>query len=757
MGDRDRTMDEWADGHNEPPLYPGLEGPRDQDEPPQWSLESEVEQHKRDLGNGFDGDVFVQMLDERLSQDVGYATEPATLDALVSIYVHDRPNYTRAKAILRSHKVLKDVEKEVQQRATRTKLHVVGSDIGPALIRSMFPDAPVSEDAVVPVGWSLRCPKASDYALIRMVERRRGDEIRIEAVNVARQPVFITRLLSDIRTTLTHVELVWLARGQWRAAHIARAKVMSAREITAALSNNSHFPVTSNNAAEMVKYMEDYEGDNTSVIEEIPVSTQMGWLGDDCELGFLIGDTHVPSNGEHPEIQFRPETKGETDLAKRFQSKGTLQGWASAIEIAAKQHPAVEFSIYASLAVPLLRVLRAPNFSVDWSGKSSTGKTATLRIAASPWSRPDESGTKTILHTWRGTEVSVERLAACHNDLPVILDDTKHAKKIRGRSIVSDMIFQISSGSGKMRGNPEGLQDAKTFRTIMLSSGETRMIDFDKSGGTVPRVITLWGSPFTGDDSQIENDVDRIMTILDDNYGLAGPAIVKYLNENRDKWDMLRGAYKQYRRMFRDRYQERMSKVIRVNTGACGRVAGHLAVIAVAARLAKHVLGLSWDPMECFDKLWPSIFDAATNVDREVQALRESLQWAAANRHRFFYDESHMNSDDRPVNGWLGYWPLRQRSSTGPGLVDNPNWNCVAFEIEPLRQYLEKQDYNYQAILRQWDEAAISMRRDGRNYGRRLHGFKDKIRRIVIPREVVLDIGGIFDNVDDDGQEEIPF
>ena len=43
----------------------------------------------------------------------------------------------------------------------------------------------------------------------------------------------------------------------------------------------------------------------------------------------------------------------------------------------------VMLGLYASLAVPLLELLQVPDFIVDWSCRTSTGKTTTLRVLVS--------------------------------------------------------------------------------------------------------------------------------------------------------------------------------------------------------------------------------------------------------------------------------------------------------------------------------------------------------------------------------------
>ena len=81
-----------------------------------------------------------------------------------------------------------------------------------------------------------------------------------------------------------------------------------------------------------------------------------------------------------------------------------------------------------ALAPPMLEILGASNFVLDFAGATSSGKTTTLRVAASCWGKPDERSDESAMHTWDVTRVFLERASTIISGMPLILDDTKRAK-----------------------------------------------------------------------------------------------------------------------------------------------------------------------------------------------------------------------------------------------------------------------------------------------------------------------------------------
>jgi uncharacterized protein (DUF927 family) len=133
---------------------------------------------------------------------------------------------------------------------------------------------------------------------------------------------------------------------------------------------------------------------------------------------------------------------------------GTWEGWLAAVE-AARPFPVVWLPLYAALVPPLMRFLPTlPNFILDLCGSTSQGKTTSLRLAASAWGSPDERDGG-LVRSWDNTRVWIERTAAFLGHLPLLLDDTKRARRAEdvGKTCTTS---PTASGAGGARSTRPG-------------------------------------------------------------------------------------------------------------------------------------------------------------------------------------------------------------------------------------------------------------------------------------------------------------
>jgi hypothetical protein len=722
---------------------------------PDWSIDAEAEAPpatptKQDPQFA----AFVDELEERLSDDIGWASERRHIDLLARMYIGDKSEYARAEQVLRRHRVLSLVRTAVKTRARElNNLQAVpggGEALDLVRIREQLPDAPVDADAVVPASWRVDGdPKGPQrYRLIKKVVRRREGEFQTDLVGVAYNPIVISATMIDVADASANLRISWRARGRWRHRVVPREKLCQTRDLITALSGTHGFPANVNNAKDLIAYLADYEAFNEDVIPTRPMTTQMGWQGKAGELGFVAGRTHLAADDDTPAVHFVGADDGEEQLARCVRSSGSLEDWCNAAKIAS-HFPAVEAGIYAALAPPLLDVLRAPNFTIDWSHKTSAGKTTTLSLAASCWGNPDPNASDTLIGSWDMTSVGFERRAAALSCLPMIVDDTKRARSYRGESDVPRVVYAVTNGQGRVRGSATGTQATSYWRTVMLSTGEQRLIDFDKSGGTPARVVTLWGNPFGANSAVVAEAIRRMREGIMRNYGHAGPAVVQWLLENQDRWDDLREVHGQRWTSIRDRMIAFAGERT-MDMSVMDRVAGNLAVLEVTAAVTHSALDLPWEPEDFIDALLPSIVPAAGAVDRELEALRAAVSWAAANRGKFCVGEKH-RSDYEPPGGWLGYWEA----------ATYDNWKVLAFFPVPLRKFLAEQGFEPQGIIRQWAEAGWLTLTEAQRMTSRVADLRGRPRMVVVPREVVEgagDLGAEPEQLEDGKPElDLPF
>jgi len=151
-------------------------------------------------------------------------------------------------------------------------------------------------------------------------------------------------------------------------------------------------------------------------------------------------------------VEFVPSGAGEAALYRAYASRrGTFQGWLEAARVVADEGLLIpQVALLAALVPPLQRKLQIPNFILDVHGNTSTGKSTSLRLAASVYGRPRDPDS--LLLQWMNTSTAVEQVAAVCGELPVFLDDAQHCPSEMKRSV----IYMIANGRGKGRGGGWG-------------------------------------------------------------------------------------------------------------------------------------------------------------------------------------------------------------------------------------------------------------------------------------------------------------
>jgi putative DNA primase/helicase len=550
---------------------------------------------------------------------------------------------------------------------------------------------------------------------------------------VAAGIVVVTAILEELDEDGVHLRIEWLYQGRWRSATVSRAMLASSREVVALAGRG--LPVTSASARELVVWLSRFEHANRPRLPAAYVVRRLGWTGSAGELGFLWGRTllrDVPH-----EVDGAPTTwparsvslvadGGAAQIAEAYRARGDFGAWRVAVgKLAA--YPLAALALFSSLAAPLLRVTDAPNFVIDWSGKSSHGKTSALRVAASCWGLPSERDGGCI-HTWDSTAVGGERAAEMTQYIPLLLDDTKRARRPED---VDAMLYRVYSGRGRLRGRPDGMRKSSTWRTILLSTGEVPATSFSKSQGARARVLSLRGMPF-GDGGSGEV-VEELVGELMEHHGHAGPALVMWLHAHRDQWPAL---VEEYRGYVADQAAGSSNAFAR-------RAAPYVGLLRLAARLASEVLGvgLLWsDVAECIE-----LASARSVADADVGALALDLVvgWAASHATAF---QGRHEADPRtqaprmPSGGWAGRWEGEEVEEFG---ADVPRWNGSALYFVPavLRRVLTDQGYDDEAVFDDW-AARGWLVRQGRRRSVVRRVFGQSVRLVGLSQAALDAVGG---------------
>ena len=529
------------------------------------------------------------------------------------------------------------------------------------LISEILPDTPIVEGAVMPPNYFID----SDFSIIT------HDGV------VSPVPIFITSRDVNIDFETEKLTVIWKRDNAWKNLTIDRNIVASSYKIVELA--NYGFPVGSGNAKILSQYLLDFESANMNILPVQKTASNLGWQGENGKFGFLLGEQLIGTSDEAM-VKFSATDQGNLQAINAVKSSGTLEKWINAIR-SLTAYPKALVNVYASFAAPLLEIIKCPNFIVDLSGRTSSGKTTALIAAASVWGCPDPREQATLVNSWDCTKVSLERIAGLFDDLAIFLDETKTTKRLED---AARGIYQLVSGHGRSRGSTRGLQAVMNWRTIIFTTGEFSIVNISQDGGTRARTLTLRGSPFGDTDNNTRMIVEKLERDLTKNYGTAGPKFIQYICSRRDKWE-------DWQREFQAKSDEFAQKYGKSDSAA-GRACSYLAAIDLAARLAHEALNLPWRYENTVEPLAPDLLAGASEADRSLEALKNVLSWAQA-REKYFWGRH--DDEKTPNDGWLGRWDKE------------PNWKFLAFFPDKLRKALKDLGFTPEEILDQWSQAGF--------------------------------------------------
>jgi uncharacterized protein (DUF927 family) len=533
-----------------------------------------------------------------------------------------------------------------------------------ASVHKHLEDAPIPDDLVVPDGYEI-----THNGIYHLLLKDRNGDYDKDVEHIATAPILISKVLENIDGGRVAVELCWLLRGQWIKRVVDREQIASATLVTALAGYG--LPANSNNAKALVQYLAQFEATNADQLPIEAISSHLGWVND---RGFVLGRTYI---GDGTQILFNGSDEGNDQLADGIVSTGNLDAWREAV-MRVLGYPKASLALYASFTAPLLKILGAPSFIVDYAGETTGGKTTCLQLAASVWGNPDlDSDEPTALGTWNSTNVRFERASSTLHNLPLILDETK---KARFPSDVAKAVYDFASGHGRGRGSKSGLAASATWKSVLISSGEQPITSFTKDAGQHARVLSVWGSPFGERSEKKAREVNDLIEGIRSNHGYAGDRLMRYVLEHRDEWTEWRKAYEVARKAY--------AEAAAGNVGAA-RLAGPLAAIKVASVVAGIALDLpNIDPVK---PLFNEFASAAEGADKAREALRAVVSWASSRPTQFFErhkEDPNNSSPIPPTQGWLGRWPK--------------NEEYIAFFKEPLEKFLISEGYSSPDIMRIW-------------------------------------------------------
>ncbi len=344
-----------------------------------------------------------------------------------------------------------------------------------------------------------------------------------------------------------------------------------------------------------------------------------------------------------------------------------------------RPYPRALIAIYVSFSSFLLFILGVLGYVFSLAGPTTGGKTTTLRGAASVWGNPDESSQAAAVAVWDATFVWIERALTILKSIPLILDDTKRARHPQD---VPEVAYLVQSGHGRGRGSPQGIRSSGSWRTPMLSSGETTMTSMSQDGGVRRGCLNCGAAPLAKRTSRRRRSLLALMRRCCEIMGMPARAV----------WLSCWLTYStcRHRAYFEQRRQHFLERA-----GAnhvAGRLAPTLAVIDVGAELMHQALALPWQYEYLTDALFDELVAETVEADRAAAALRYVVSWCNSRREEFV-DERRVGSAP-PINGWLGKWRICSHAEPGA--------ECLGIYPHKLREAIEEGHFDPDATRRLW-------------------------------------------------------
>lgn len=321
-------------------------------------------------------------------------------------------------------------------------------------------------------------------------------------------PILPVQLLVNAETNKEKIKIAYKKRNVWKEIIVDKGVIASANKIVGLAEYG--ISVTSENARNLVKYLNDIENFNTDRIHEQVSTSKLGWIKGE----FMPYGT---------DILFDNESRFK-DAYESIREEGDSELWYKLVKVIRKSDR-FEPKIYlaGALASVLIEPLNALPFIVNLWGDTGKGKTVAIMLAASVWAYP---GGNDYVTDPKSTVTALELRMDFLNNLPMLMDDMAQLKEKYGGDF-SELVYMLCSGKGKDRANASlGLNKSTTWRNCILTNGEHSLVTESMQGGAVNRIIDVEMS-----EGYIFEDGNYVVEILKKNFGFAGRDFVDAIKQ----------------------------------------------------------------------------------------------------------------------------------------------------------------------------------------------------------------------------------
>lgn len=321
-------------------------------------------------------------------------------------------------------------------------------------------------------------------------------------------PILPVQLLVNAETGKEKIKIAYKKRNAWREIIVDKGVIASANKIVQLAEYG--ISVTSENARNLVKFLNDIENFNTDRIQEQISTSKLGWIkGEFMPYG--------------KNILFDNESLFK-DAYESIREEGNREEWYKLVKQIRKTDR-FEPKIYlaGALASVLVEPLNALPFIINLWGETGKGKTVAIMLAASVWAYP--GGTDYVTDP-KSTITAIELRMNFLNNLPMLIDDMAQLKE-KYQGDFSELVYFLCSGKGKDRATASmGLRSSTSWKNVILTNGEHSLVTETMQGGAVNRIVDVE----MGDGYIFENGND-VVDSLKRNFGFAGRDFISVIEE----------------------------------------------------------------------------------------------------------------------------------------------------------------------------------------------------------------------------------
>lgn len=307
--------------------------------------------------------------------------------------------------------------------------------------------------------------------------------------------------------------------------------------------------------------------------------------------------------------------KGEPSPLKYNLSFGSVDEYISELNRLTGNSVPNQLVMSAACAAPLLAFysLRdgfpCHSFAISVVGRSSTGKSTALKLAASMFSAIDD---KRLFTSFYGTNNALIKLLNNKVGVPMCYDESTVTNNFNR----ADFIYTIGEEMEKQRLNAScTFRQSGMWKTIVFLCSEKHLIDMNENQnlGLAIRLHTYDDLQFTGSHTEAE----EIQQLVFNNYGIIGKMITEKIEAEPDK---IFSCIKESR--------EEMLEIL--NKNKCSlteRISNEYALILTAAKLL-HEMGVSIDISGIVNLMadnHKSISDRSDLAKNAVTAIADAL------------------------------------------------------------------------------------------------------------------------------------